>query len=286
MTDGAEITVDGKQVGSTPLGEMVWTTPGRHQVAAQHAGFSPAIEDVVVRRRQGRRRQHELRPIDLRAREPDGRRMGRSWGPAAQPPPTARGAEARRSIAGPGSGSRRAWSSPRARRRDHYRDSGSGGGLQRRAGDDARRTEGVLMRAAGDCRCVLALLAVRGRACGGSGGGADGGPVDRRDPRDLRGGRSRAASDPRQRPPRQRRHGQRPVLPHHRRPGRSSPATRSRCSSPPRRMGSAGPHPLRAWTRAGPRSRAATARPPSPSASASTTRSRCRRCAGPVTRVA
>ena len=31
-TDGAEITVDG-QVGSTPLGEMVWTTPGRHQVA-------------------------------------------------------------------------------------------------------------------------------------------------------------------------------------------------------------------------------------------------------------
>ena len=38
-TDGAEITVDGKQVGSTPLGEMVWTTPGRHQVAVQHAGF-------------------------------------------------------------------------------------------------------------------------------------------------------------------------------------------------------------------------------------------------------
>src|SRR6476659_8266055 len=47
-TDGAEITVDGKQIGSTPLGEMVWTTPGRHQVAVQHEGFSPAIQDVVV----------------------------------------------------------------------------------------------------------------------------------------------------------------------------------------------------------------------------------------------
>ena len=68
-TDGAEITVDGKQVGSTPLGEMVWTTPGRHQVAVQHAGFSPAIEDVVVVAGQAAAVNFELRPIDLRARE-------------------------------------------------------------------------------------------------------------------------------------------------------------------------------------------------------------------------
>jgi PEGA domain/Tetratricopeptide repeat len=66
-TDGAEITVDGKQVGSTPLGEMVWTTPGRHQVAVQHEGFSPAIEDVAVVVGQATAVNLELRPIDLRA---------------------------------------------------------------------------------------------------------------------------------------------------------------------------------------------------------------------------
>ena len=66
-TDGAEITVDGKQVGSAPLGNMVWTTPGRHQVAAQQAGFSPAIEDVVAVAGQAVTVNLDLRPIDLRA---------------------------------------------------------------------------------------------------------------------------------------------------------------------------------------------------------------------------
>ncbi len=65
--DGAEVTVDGKQVGSTPLGEMVWTTPGRHQVAVQREGFSPAIEDVTVVVGQSAAVNIELRPIDLRA---------------------------------------------------------------------------------------------------------------------------------------------------------------------------------------------------------------------------
>jgi tetratricopeptide (TPR) repeat protein len=65
--DGAEITVDGKQVGSAPLGNMVWTTPGRHQVAAQLAGFSPAIEDVVAVAGQAVAVDLDLRPIDLRA---------------------------------------------------------------------------------------------------------------------------------------------------------------------------------------------------------------------------
>ncbi len=64
--DGAEITVDGKQVGSTPLGEMLWTTPGRHQVAAQHTGYSPAIEDVVVVAGKVAAVNIEVRPIDLR----------------------------------------------------------------------------------------------------------------------------------------------------------------------------------------------------------------------------
>jgi tetratricopeptide (TPR) repeat protein len=66
-TDGAEVTVDGKQVGSTPLGEMVWTTPGRHQVAVQREGFSPAIEDVAVLAGKASAVNIELRPIDLRA---------------------------------------------------------------------------------------------------------------------------------------------------------------------------------------------------------------------------
>jgi microcompartment protein CcmK/EutM len=69
-TDGAEITVDGKQIGSTPLGEMVWTTPGRHQVAVQHAGFSPAIEDVVVTAGSAAAVSFQLRPIDLQAPNP------------------------------------------------------------------------------------------------------------------------------------------------------------------------------------------------------------------------
>jgi len=66
-TDGAEVTVDGKQVGSTPLGEMVWTTPGRHQVAVQREGFSPAIEDVAVLAGKASAVNFELHPIDLRA---------------------------------------------------------------------------------------------------------------------------------------------------------------------------------------------------------------------------
>jgi tetratricopeptide (TPR) repeat protein len=67
MTDGAEITVDGKQVGSAPLGNMIWTTPGRHQVAAQQAGFSPVIEDVTAVAGQAVTVNLDLRPIDLRA---------------------------------------------------------------------------------------------------------------------------------------------------------------------------------------------------------------------------
>jgi hypothetical protein len=64
--DGADVTVDGKPIGSTPLGEMVWTTPGRHQVAVQHAGFSPAIEDVVVATGQPAAVDFKLQPVDLR----------------------------------------------------------------------------------------------------------------------------------------------------------------------------------------------------------------------------
>ena len=65
-TDGADVSVDGKPIGSTPLGELVWTTAGRHQVAVQRTGFSPAIEDVVVTAGKAAAVSFELRPIDLR----------------------------------------------------------------------------------------------------------------------------------------------------------------------------------------------------------------------------
>jgi hypothetical protein len=85
-TDGAEITVDGKQIGSAPLGEMVWTTPGRHQVAVQREGFSPAIQDVVVTTGKVATVDFELRPIDLRAANPDEPGAGNvAVAPAAPP---------------------------------------------------------------------------------------------------------------------------------------------------------------------------------------------------------
>jgi hypothetical protein len=87
-TDGAEITIDGKQVGSTPLGQMVWTTPGRHQVAVQRAGFSPAIEDVVVDTGKATAVSFELRPIDLRPanRTGDTAALGAAPGGAGRKP--------------------------------------------------------------------------------------------------------------------------------------------------------------------------------------------------------
>ena len=47
-TTGAEVSVDGKSLGLTPLPDPIWATPGRHQVTAKHASAAPAIEDVDV----------------------------------------------------------------------------------------------------------------------------------------------------------------------------------------------------------------------------------------------
>ena len=47
-TAGAQIAVDGKSVGLAPLPDLVWATPGRHQVTAKHVSAAPAIEDVEV----------------------------------------------------------------------------------------------------------------------------------------------------------------------------------------------------------------------------------------------
>jgi len=85
--DGADVTVDGKPVGSTPLGEMAWMTPGRHQVAIQRAGFSPSIEDVVVAAGKTAAINFELRPIDLRLANATGNAavVGGAPAPARKP---------------------------------------------------------------------------------------------------------------------------------------------------------------------------------------------------------
>ena len=48
-TENATISLDGKDVGVTPLTKLLWATTGRHQVTARHWNFAPAIENVDVR---------------------------------------------------------------------------------------------------------------------------------------------------------------------------------------------------------------------------------------------
>jgi hypothetical protein len=49
MTSGAEVSVDGKQVGRTPLHDLIWATPGHHQITAKHESVAPAVEEVDVK---------------------------------------------------------------------------------------------------------------------------------------------------------------------------------------------------------------------------------------------
>jgi hypothetical protein len=49
QTENATISLDGKDVGLTPLTKLLWATPGRHQVTARHWSFPPAVENVEVR---------------------------------------------------------------------------------------------------------------------------------------------------------------------------------------------------------------------------------------------
>jgi hypothetical protein len=46
--EGAEITVDGKVVGNTPLSGETWVMPGSHQVTARHPEYPPALVQVDV----------------------------------------------------------------------------------------------------------------------------------------------------------------------------------------------------------------------------------------------
>jgi hypothetical protein len=47
-TPKAEISIDGKVVGLSPLPDLLWATPGKHQVTARHPDTTPAVEDVEV----------------------------------------------------------------------------------------------------------------------------------------------------------------------------------------------------------------------------------------------
>jgi hypothetical protein len=47
-TAGADIGVDGKPMGVSPIPKPFWVIPGSHQVTAKHAGATLAIEDVDV----------------------------------------------------------------------------------------------------------------------------------------------------------------------------------------------------------------------------------------------
>jgi hypothetical protein len=47
-TQGSEISLDGKSLGTSPVTRPVWAMPGSHQVTAQHPSAAPAIEQVDV----------------------------------------------------------------------------------------------------------------------------------------------------------------------------------------------------------------------------------------------
>src|ERR1035437_8172540 len=48
VTVDAAISLDGKDVGLTPLPNPLWATPGRHQVTARHWSAPPDIQSVEV----------------------------------------------------------------------------------------------------------------------------------------------------------------------------------------------------------------------------------------------
>ena len=47
--DGAEISLDGKSVGISPLRDPLWATAGHHQITATHAVAAPAVQGVEVK---------------------------------------------------------------------------------------------------------------------------------------------------------------------------------------------------------------------------------------------
>jgi hypothetical protein len=75
-TSDAEVSVDGKSVGTTPLVDPVWTTPGSHQVAVRHPRFAATVEDVDVKPGTLRSVAITLRPLDLQPHGAGGALVG------------------------------------------------------------------------------------------------------------------------------------------------------------------------------------------------------------------
>jgi len=48
-TADAEISLDGRLIGNSPVTDVVWAMPGSHQLTARHANMLPAIENVEVK---------------------------------------------------------------------------------------------------------------------------------------------------------------------------------------------------------------------------------------------
>jgi tetratricopeptide (TPR) repeat protein len=61
-TTGAEITVDGKALGTAPLAKPIWVLPGEHQVLAVRKGTMPVVKRVEVN--AGESKEVTVGPID------------------------------------------------------------------------------------------------------------------------------------------------------------------------------------------------------------------------------
>ena len=60
-----EVSIDGKSVGLTPLADLIWATPGHHQVTASHASAALALENVDVSAGRVRTVVLRLQPLAL-----------------------------------------------------------------------------------------------------------------------------------------------------------------------------------------------------------------------------
>ncbi len=45
---GAQVTVDQRSLGVTPIARIIWVTPGRHRIAVKHPSYLPASLEVTV----------------------------------------------------------------------------------------------------------------------------------------------------------------------------------------------------------------------------------------------